>query len=64
MMDRILDRNEAAEYLHTTVNTLASLAYRNTGPRYFKPTRKALYKQSDLDEWLEKSAINPAWEAY
>ena len=43
----------AVKYAGTTPRTLATLAYKHHGPRFYKPTaRKALYRRSDLDAWI------------
>lgn len=52
--DQWLTTREAAAYAKTTPGTLGTLRYQNTGPRYYKPSRRRiLYKKSDLDAWLE-----------
>jgi predicted DNA-binding transcriptional regulator AlpA len=52
-----LDRQGAAEYLGLTIDTLAQMATRGTGPRYSKPSKRIVrYRVSDLDAWLEASA--------
>jgi predicted DNA-binding transcriptional regulator AlpA len=49
-----LDRQEAADYVGLTVDTLAQMATRGTGPRFAKPSKRiARYRISDLDAWLE-----------
>lgn len=53
---RPLSREQAAEYLNTTVNTLAGWAARRTGPRYSRSgvqRGKVWYRVADLDAWLE-----------
>lgn|GEM_PF-2303139 len=48
-----MTREEAAEYACTTGRTLATLAYKGQGPKYYKPTiHKVLYRRSDLDAWI------------
>ncbi len=53
LQQKLLTTNEAADYLSTTVGTLA--IWRTTG-RYqipfIKVGRKVLYRHSDLDNWL------------
>lgn len=54
---RIYNRQDAARLLRefglrTTPASLATMATRGGGPRYFKNGKICLYRQSDLEEWL------------
>jgi len=50
----ILTREEAADYLGVTVDTLAAHATRGTGPQYAKLSGRAVrYRREDLDDWVE-----------
>lgn len=50
----IMTREEAAEYLGVTADTLAAHATRGTGPRYAKLSGRAVrYRRQDLDAWVE-----------
>ena len=55
--DRVLDRNQAAEYLVRThhlrvaYGTLAQLAVKGGGPRFRKAGRFVRYSVGDLDQW-------------
>jgi excisionase family DNA binding protein len=50
----ILTREQAAEYLGVTADTLAAHASRGTGPRYAKLSGRAVrYRLVDLDDWVE-----------
>lgn len=46
-----LTRQEAAEYIGHSKKTLANWASNRTGPRFIKPSGKALYDVADLDLW-------------
>jgi hypothetical protein len=57
--DREMSRVEAAAYLtdkgrSTKVATLAKYVSSGEGPPFTKNNRNVVYKQSDLDAWLEK----------
>lgn len=48
---------DAADYLGVKIQTLAKWRSEGKGPPYFKlGTRKIVYRQRDLDAWLEKHA--------
>lgn len=55
-----LDRRAAAVYLSEKsgasikYQTLANLAHMGLGPRYSRLFGRAIYQQSDLDDWLER----------
>lgn len=46
-------REEAAEHLRTTRQTLDRWASRGTGPRFALVGGRALYTPDDLDAWVE-----------
>ncbi len=56
----LLNRREAAEYLGTTPGTLANWACTR---KYIIPCikigKKACYRKSDLDRWIESRIKNP-----
>lgn len=57
--DEALDRKQAAAYLGTTAGTLnywASVG-RYDIP-YYRVGRKAVYRRSDLDAWLQKRRVS------
>lgn len=45
---------QAAEYLHTTANSLRQMRSRNQGPRYLKAGHRVLYRAEDVLNWLEE----------
>ncbi|ACO74719.1 helix-turn-helix domain-containing protein [Laribacter hongkongensis] len=45
-------RQQAAEYLGLSENTLAQFASQGGGPVYFRVGRRVMYRQQDLDAWL------------
>lgn len=54
-MTKLMSRKEAAQYLGTTIGTLAVWAC--TGRQclpYSKHGREVRYKQEDLDKWLKE----------
>jgi len=56
----LLTRPEAATLLRMKPATLAQMAYRGVGPRFFRPDNgRALYRRADLDAWLAGGEIVP-----
>jgi predicted DNA-binding transcriptional regulator AlpA len=51
--DPLLRHDEAAEYLRMPPRTLYQRNWRGDGPRRIRTGRAVLYRQSDLDAWLE-----------
>jgi hypothetical protein len=43
----------AGAYLHVNPRTLANWRVLGRGPRYIRSGARALYRQSDLDAWLD-----------
>jgi hypothetical protein len=56
---RFLNTREAAAYTGIPVSTLRSYRYQNRGPQYYKPAGRALYKISDLDQFMELGRRTP-----
>jgi excisionase family DNA binding protein len=61
---RPLTEREAAEYLRVAPRTLQRWRQLGRGPRFVRAGRRVLYRQRDLDDWLdqggnEKSPRNP-----
>lgn len=55
MTDKLLTPAELAEYLHTTVPNLAQLRYLGEGPAFIKAGRRVLYRESDVQAWLDEN---------
>jgi excisionase family DNA binding protein len=53
----MLTRREAAEYLAVPEKTLASWAYRGTGPRFYRVGRWTRYRIEDLGDWLSDRLV-------
>ena len=51
-----MTRPEVGDLLRTPVATLAQWAWRGYGPPYLIVGRKALYRRSDVEAWLEGQA--------
>ena len=51
------NRNEAAEYIGCSPETLATWASRGGGPPYLRIGRKVVYLQSDLDVWMASRRV-------
>jgi excisionase family DNA binding protein len=53
--DRLLTQDEAAEYLRVSPRTLQRWRTEaGMGPPWHRAGRRVLYKQRDLDAWLEQ----------
>lgn len=59
MTSAYLTRSQVAERYPISVHTLAKLASKGKGPRYFKPTDKCLYRPEDIEAWIESAAVLP-----
>lgn len=59
MKNNLLTRPEAAEYLGLSVSTLARWASLREKVRYHRVGRRALYQQTDLDQLIASSAVEP-----
>jgi len=55
-----MHREEAADYLRLPVATLSAWAYRHTGPEFYKVGRRAMYRRTDLDAWLDRQRVSPS----
>lgn len=49
----LLAADQAGTYLHVHPRTLANWRVLGKGPRYVRAGSRALYRQSDLDAWLD-----------
>ena len=56
--ERLLTRREVGEFLKIPPATLAAWAYKGLGPPYLRVGRHALYRESELLEWLETRRAN------
>ena len=54
-----LTRKQVPLHYPISEHTLAMLASKGRGPRFFKPTDKALYLPADIESWIEASAVIP-----
>ncbi|HEY0889664.1 MAG TPA: helix-turn-helix domain-containing protein [Nocardioides sp.] len=53
MSDPLVTIEELAERIRTPEATLRFWRYKGTGPKSFKLGRRVMYRQSDIDSWLE-----------
>jgi excisionase family DNA binding protein len=51
---QLLTIDEAADLLRAPVATLRWWRHNGTGPHSFKLGRHVMYRQGDIDEWLER----------
>jgi len=57
-----LTRKQVPLHYPISEHTLAMLASKERGPRFFKPTDKALYLPADIEAWVEAAAVLPLAE--
>jgi hypothetical protein len=53
LCDDIARPGDVAEVLHTSLQGLANMRHRGTGPRYIKRGKFVLYRWSDVRQYLE-----------
>lgn len=56
-MSRMLNTNEAAQFLGLAVETLEGWRTRRKGPDFFKVGGLVKYKECDLVAWLERQRV-------
>ncbi len=49
----LLTSEHAGEYLHLNPRTLANMRVSGRGPRFVRAGRRAFYRVSDLDKWID-----------
>ena len=54
---RTYSTEDAAAYLQLAPGTLTNLRSRGDGPVYCKIGRRVVYRQADLDAWLDAHAV-------
>ena len=52
-----LTRAQVAALYPISIHTLAALASRGLGPRFYKPTGKCLYLAKDVEDWIAAAVI-------
>ena len=53
MTDQLLTVNEVAALLRAPVATVRWWSHKGSGPDSFKIGRRVMYRQSDVDRWVE-----------
>ncbi len=51
------EEETAARIPGMTVNNLKALRAKRQGPPFYKPTRAAVYKQSEVDAWVDAHRV-------
>ncbi len=54
----LLSPDAAAAYIHVHRRTLANWRVLGRGPRYCRIGRQPLYRQADLDAWIDAHAFD------
>ena len=50
---------EAAGYLGLSIKTLQAWRHQSRGPKYYRLGRACVYRQADLDQYMESGAVLP-----
>lgn len=53
MTEKLITPPQLAEYLGTTVGNLAQMRYHGNGPAFIKAGRRVLYRETDVQAWLD-----------
>jgi predicted DNA-binding transcriptional regulator AlpA len=53
-MEKLMNINEVAEYLRAPVETLRWWRMQGTGPQGFKLGRRIMYREADVEAWVEQ----------
>ena len=53
VLSPLLTAREAGRYLHLNARTLANWRALGKGPRFIRSGSRALYRQSELERWLD-----------
>lgn len=53
-LDRLLNVEDLADYLHVPVATIYGWRYRHDGPRGFRVGRYLRYRRSDGGQWSDR----------
>ena len=54
-----IGERKAAKRMGLGVQTLRNWRHQRKGPAYLKLGRRVLYKESDLDDYMEKKRVDP-----
>jgi predicted DNA-binding transcriptional regulator AlpA len=60
---KYLTCRQVAERYPISVSSLAQLASRGAGPRFYKPVNVALYLAEEVEAWIEEAVVMPQTEA-
>lgn len=59
---RLLTREQTADFLQVPISLLESFATRRVGPRFIKVGRLVRYRMQDLEQWLEANTVETGAE--
>jgi len=57
-----LTPQQAADLLGISKSTLAKFRLRGDGPKFLKLSKKVLYRESDLEDWIAQRVFNSTSE--
>lgn len=59
MSDKLLTQSETAELLRRSPRQLEQWRWLGEGPPYLRVGRRILYRESDLEAWLDGCRVDP-----
>jgi predicted DNA-binding transcriptional regulator AlpA len=63
-LDRLINENEAAQFLGYTVRALQNWRVRGGGPRFVRVSSRSIrYRRRDLIEWAEQRLLSSTSQA-
>lgn len=62
-LSKVLNAEVAARYVGLSQSTLAKLRLTGNGPTYCKLGRRVVYRQKDLDDWLQSRIASDTSDA-
>ncbi|WHI44642.1 helix-turn-helix transcriptional regulator [Microbulbifer sp. TRSA001] len=63
-MSKFLTIDEAAEKLGISRKTLLNRNADGSGPPYYRPGKQPLYKESEVNEWIEMHRVDTSGGRY
>jgi predicted DNA-binding transcriptional regulator AlpA len=57
-MTRLLTQADAAKLLCLSERTLERMRLQGNGPSYVKANRSVRYRESDLEEWIQRRVVS------
>lgn len=58
-MEPMVKRRAVAEFLGLPEPTLAQMAYKGSGPPYYRIGRYAMYRMTEVVAWVDSKVVEP-----